>query len=569
MKPKIGAGLVAGVLNAPAPGKFIAKLGWKAFKFVGKKIWKGIKLIAMGVLALFASVFKVAGKFVNKVSNWIVRFASFLKDKTYKFILQPMASIMVTVFGFVTGIVMSPIKFIQWVVPGILNRVLGVFGAIFQYSTKVMKSTWSVFKKILFNPITIAVLIGGIFYLFGPKLLGWLGGMVGGIKETVLPIITSIASKIGSFLMGLGRVLFTVGKFLFKIIDWITGPSGPVARLLTFLVKSFFSVKQWIKKMMGAAGKDSIDAMCMFLAGDYIGIVIHAIAGMIVKFWKWLRNTRFLKIVFGIVKGVVGMIKLIGSMHITLLKSLGGALWELVKGNFSGVVTAFVKPYKDWWKQMKGVFATFSDAFKDPSPENEYMTEDPSEKAEEIASNARIAVRSLKMKGKPDAGIKYAAAVLRSNKTTVNGLTIEGLITKLNTMSDLLDVNVKQGLQYDDMIEKLWEMGKGNDDMSQQVMKAMLESPSMSQKLLSAFFYYDIQSGKTMMTRPSAYIGQFLDNIRNAVNDPDRDNQKVFKTLIEAFEQTNKERQHIMNKQGEALEELAKGIAEFNPEKAS
>lgn len=39
-----------------------------------------------------------------------------------------------------------------------------------------------------------------------------------------------------------------------------------------------------------------------------------------------------------------------------------------------------------------------------------------------------------------------------------------------------------------------------------------------------------------MMLRPAAYIGQFLDNIREAVNDPDRDDQEVFKELIEAFE---------------------------------
>ena len=39
-----------------------------------------------------------------------------------------------------------------------------------------------------------------------------------------------------------------------------------------------------------------------------------------------------------------------------------------------------------------------------------------------------------------------------------------------------------------------------------------------------------------MMLRPASYIGQFIDNIRKMMADPDRDNQKAFKTIIEAFD---------------------------------
>lgn len=58
-------------------------------------------------------------------------------------------------------------------------------------------------------------------------------------------------------------------------------------------------------------------------------------------------------------------------------------------------------------------------------------------------------------------------------------------------MSKVYLTNSEQVGAYDNLIEKLWEMGKGNDDLSGQTMKAMLESPEMSQRLMSAFFYYD------------------------------------------------------------------------------
>ena len=52
------------------------------------------------------------------------------------------------------------------------------------------------------------------------------------------------------------------------------------------------------------------------------------------------------------------------------------------------------------------------------------------------------------------------------------------------------------------------------------------------------------------MLRPASYIGQFLDNIRAMMSNPNRNDAKAFKTLIEAFDQLNKERSHIVNNQG-------------------
>ena len=68
--------------------------------------------------------------------------------------------------------------------------------------------------------------------------------------------------------------------------------------------------------------------------------------------------------------------------------------------------------------------------------------------------------------------------------------------------------------------------------MAQQLLKQMLESPDISQKLLSVFFYYNPQTGETEMLRPASYIGQFLDNIRSMMSNPDRNDAKAFKTLI-------------------------------------
>ena len=64
--------------------------------------------------------------------------------------------------------------------------------------------------------------------------------------------------------------------------------------------------------------------------------------------------------------------------------------------------------------------------------------------------------------------------------------------------------------------------------------------------------------------RPASFIGQFLDKLKKMVSDPDRDDQKVFRTMIEAFEQTNMERSHIVNNQGKILEDFAKGLNTYS-----
>ena len=101
-------GLAIAVLSI-APGKIVGKLGWKAIKFVGKSIWKGIKKLAFKALSFFGALFGLMGKFVNKVGHWIGILAHGIADKSYRFIIKPLAAMMGSIFNFVTAVVLSPI----------------------------------------------------------------------------------------------------------------------------------------------------------------------------------------------------------------------------------------------------------------------------------------------------------------------------------------------------------------------------------------------------------------------------------------------------------------------------
>ena len=294
-----------------APGKLVAKMGWKAIKFVGKSIWKGIKKLAFKALSFFGKLFGIMGKFVNKIGHWIGILAHGIVDKTYRFIVKPIASMMVSIFNFVTAIILSPIQFIKWVIPAVLDKVMTTLSNIAQAVKGVLKSTMSIFKKILFNPITIALLIGGLFFFFGKWLFSKLTLSITSIKENIVNPILSFAGKVFNFLQGLASVLFKVGKWIFNAIEWLTNPKGPIAKFLVFSIKMFLAVKAGIKKLVKATGKSSIDVLCMFLAGDTIGLAIHAIAGAVKMVWEWLKKTKFIQFVTGLVKSIIAIGKLI------------------------------------------------------------------------------------------------------------------------------------------------------------------------------------------------------------------------------------------------------------------
>ena len=117
----------------------------------------------------------------------------------------------------------------------------------------------------------------------------------------------------------------------------------------------------------------------------------------------------------------------------------------------------------------------------------------------------------------------------------------------------MYQTNSKQVLEYNNFLEQAWEMGKGNPDVSKKSLRTMVESPELSQRLMSAFFYYDPQSGNVMTTRPQSFMNKFLNQIRDMVLDEDMDEEEKFKTFIEAFDQLNKERGVIINQQGKTI----------------
>lgn len=144
------------------------------------------------------------------------------------------------------------------------------------------------------------------------------------------------------------------------------------------------------------------------------------------------------------------------------------------------------------------------------------------------------------MKGRAEQNLRYFDSLW-------NKKAYGDLLPRIQKMGDLYHENAKHVGAYDEFLSKTWEMGKAGDDTAQQILKAMLESPEISQKLLSVFFYYNPQTGDTEMLRPQAYIGQFINNIREMMSDPNRKDSEAFKNLIEAFDQLNQERSHIVS----------------------
>lgn len=155
--------------------------------------------------------------------------------------------------------------------------------------------------------------------------------------------------------------------------------------------------------------------------------------------------------------------------------------------------------------------------------------------------------------------------IANANKARYGELAAGTLLPKIQNMGKLYEANVTATAAYKDWMYDLWEKGKGSDEASMQMLKILLESSELSQKLLSAFFYFDPQTEETMLMRPPEFIGTFLDKIRKMIQDPDRDNQEAFKTLIEAFDQLNEERTHIVNNQGKVLQDFATKIEQFKP----
>jgi len=394
-----------------APAQFVAKLGWRAIKFIGRKLWKGIKFLFFKTASLFAGLFRMVGKFVNKVSNWVSRIGRGIVDKAYRFIVKPIATMMVTVFGFVAQVVMAPIQFMKSVIPAIFDRVREAMHNIKEGIMNAYRATLSFVKRILTNPITLVLLVGGMFFIFGKWLYEKLTGQVVSVKEVIFGTISTIAKTIWGFLKMAWGIASFVGKILFNVVEWLTRPDGWVVKAIKWVVGAFLWIKGLIKSWMKESGKSNIDIFCMFLAGDMIGIALHAIAGLVVKLWKWLKNTKVFKLVFGLIKFIAGMQLMIYSIQLRLVQSIGGAIWKIIKGDWGDVPEAFAKPWKEWWRGVSSLFGNVASDISYASADRDYMKENPVETNDKTATNAKVAIRSLHMKGRPEQNLKTFSIV--------------------------------------------------------------------------------------------------------------------------------------------------------------
>ena len=119
-----------GFLNTFSPARVVTKFVFRGIKFVGKMLWKGLKKLAGLGLALLVGLFTLGKKFVNTVASWTLKLAKGVKDKTYRFIIKPIASMLTSITSFFVGMVMAPINFMKWLIPNILEKIANCMHAI-------------------------------------------------------------------------------------------------------------------------------------------------------------------------------------------------------------------------------------------------------------------------------------------------------------------------------------------------------------------------------------------------------------------------------------------------------
>lgn len=354
----VKSGKIGSAIMNFSGAKIINKLGWRAIKFVSRKLWSGIKKLAFKAVSFFAGLFGVLGKFMNKLGNWMTRLGKWVKDKTYRFILKPISQMVVTLFDFFIGVVASPFRFLKWITTTVFDRIRNTMHNIKSAARRTLRATWGVFKRILFHPLTLVLLIGGIFLIFRKSLFGWLGKMVRGIKNSIVPVVKFLASHIWEFIKGAWNVISTVGKFLFDVVKWLTDPDGWIAKVIMFVIRTFMEIKRGISKMGEVSGyADNIDMLCMFISGDMIGIAIHFIVGIVRKLWDYVRREGIVKTMINLVKGLLKLHVMIWAIPFTILESLGRAVaCALQPWKWNKIGEQFALPWKRWWNAVKKIF---------------------------------------------------------------------------------------------------------------------------------------------------------------------------------------------------------------------
>lgn len=135
---KTGGKSIKDAIMYGAPIKFVFSLGWKALKFVGKILWRGLKKLVMPALGLLKKMFKLNGGFTNKISTYMMSLSAGIINKTYMFLVKPIANIMVTMVGFAFNVLTSPVQFMKFMIPSVLERLGTVVGNIRRMARSVL-----------------------------------------------------------------------------------------------------------------------------------------------------------------------------------------------------------------------------------------------------------------------------------------------------------------------------------------------------------------------------------------------------------------------------------------------
>ena len=522
-----GKSAIKSLKNLSNGGKIVTKIGIRLIKWVGKKLWTGIKKLALAAVNFLKKMFKIGSRFVNTVAWYMGRLGKGINDKAYKFLVKPIAEIMVTVMDFAMGLVKTHVSFSQNMLPNLLKYVRQAINSIKEYSLNVLAQTWSLFKKIMFNPITTAFIVGGLFYFLWPYMTDLFHGSVERLKNDVIVPVKKFVKGAIEILTPIWEVISTVGGWIWDAVAWLTDPDNFIGQAILWIVTLKLRIKTAIAKVMKIGGASSIDFLCMWLAGDTIGMALHFIFGMVKMAWDWLKDKGVVKMAINLVKALFNIQKMIWMLPITLVESILGAGWELVKwitsklsgGALGGntkieeVWNAFTKPWKEWWSNIKDIFG--GDEADPDAPKYEVLEIDPVEKNDEVAKGTKTAVSKLGMVGMNGSKTLEKMDGIAQMKGWVGG---QNMLKRIKQMEKLYSINSKQVGVYDKFIGDLWKMSNGSDINAQNTLEMLLSSPEFSQKILSVFFYYNPQTNQTLTLRPPEEMKQFVANLQNMMD---------------------------------------------------
>ena len=121
---------------------------------------------------------------------------------------------------------MAPVKFLQWSIPSVLERFRNVMRDIRSAAKDLYKSTWSLFKKILFSPITIALLIGALVVFFWPKLVEWVKNGIANLGKGILNTVMQWVTDVWDFAKKVWKTIVPIATAIYEFVMWLTDPDS-------------------------------------------------------------------------------------------------------------------------------------------------------------------------------------------------------------------------------------------------------------------------------------------------------------------------------------------------------